>query len=148
MSIEVVVDKTGDIARWVCAGLNDEFGWYEQNLTFGFVQDGKLIGGLIFHDLRPHCDVWWTIYCNNRHWCNRKILRQMFAMVFQNMDCRRISLLVSKSNSQSLNFVQRLGFKIEGVLRKFRENGDDCYILGMLREECNWLKEKRSDINE
>jgi len=28
-----------------------------------------------------------------------------------------------------------LGFKIEGLLRRFREDGSDCYFLGLLKEE-------------
>lgn len=66
----------------------------------------------------------------------------MFGIAFKAMGCRRISLLVDKSNAASLNFVKKLGFQQEGILRSFRENGEDCYILGMLKDECKWLKLK------
>ena len=75
------------------------------------------------------------------------MLRIMFGIAFKAMGCRRISLLVDKSNAASLNFVKKLGFQQEGILRSFRENGEDCYILGMLKDECKWLREK-GDKNE
>ena len=66
----------------------------------------------------------------------------MFALAFNILKCRRVNLLVSKSNVRSLDFVRRLGFKTEGLLREYRENGEDCYFMGMLAKECPWLQKK------
>lgn len=142
MSYEIYPDINGEIAAWVCAGLNENADWLGKNLTFGFAYNNRMAGGLIFHDCNVHRDVWWTIYSCDKHWCNRTMLRQMFAIAFRILDCRRINLLVSKSNHHCLDFVERLGFKKEGLLRQYRENGEDCYILGMLREECPWFNFK------
>lgn len=142
MSCQLRPDLYGGITDWVRRGLGYDASWPGDCLTFGFYYNNKLAGALVFHDLRKHLDVWWTIYSVDKHWCTRSILKQMFAMAFQTMDCRRISILVSKSNQQSLSLVRRLGFKIEGLLRRYREDGDDCYILGMLREECPWINVK------
>lgn len=135
----ILPDISGDIARWICKGLREDVNWLHDNLTFGFALDNRMIGGLIFHDYKEHQDVWWTIYSEDKRWCNRRMLRHMFKVAFQNLDCRRINLLVSKNNRHCLKFVKKLGFKKEGLLRKFREDGEDCYILGMLREECPWF---------
>ncbi|MBP5215817.1 MAG: GNAT family N-acetyltransferase [Alphaproteobacteria bacterium] len=139
MSYEILPDISGDISRWVCRGLNENSEWLGENITFGFAYNNRMVGGLIFHDYTPHRDVWWTIYSCDKHWCNRITLRRMFAVAFEYLDCRRINLLVSESNSHCLDFVQRLGFKKEGLLRHYRENGENCHILGMLREECPWF---------
>ncbi len=142
MSYRIIQDKDGSITEWVCRGLGYNTAWLNDYLTFGFEYDNKLVGGLIFHDWRCGHDIWWTVYTVNPHWCNRNMLRQMFAVAFNTLRCRRINLLVSKHNQRSLNFVRRLGFKAEGLLREYRENGDDCYFFGMLAKECPWLNQK------
>lgn len=138
--IEINPDYYDGITDVVREGLGYDADWPGENyLTFGFFYNKKLAGGLVFHDLRRHTEVWWTIYATNRHWCTRKVLRLMFTIAFGRMDCRRISILVGKNNFQSLSLVRRLGFKEEGLLRQCRDDGEDCYIMGMLRSECPWI---------
>lgn len=139
MAYEIVRDIDGHIARWICNGLCEPANWLGDNLTYGFSDGSKMLGGLIFHNYTPHHSVWWTIYAPDKRWCQKRILKQMFQTAFTGLECQRINLLVSASNVVSLKFVQRLGFKTEGLLRKFRDNGEDCYFLGMLKEECSWL---------
>lgn len=145
MSYEILPDLSDTIAEWVCRGLGFINVWHKNNLTYGFVYNGKIVGGLIFHDLQRHKEVWWTVYSTDRHWCNRRMLRQMFEMAFVTMDCKRINILVNKSNRRSFDFVRRLGFVQEGLLRKYDDNGEDCYFLGMLREECPWLNKQKGE---
>ena len=99
-----------------------------------------MLGGLIFHSYRPNTEVWWTVYTVDKRWCNRRMLKVMFDIAFNKLKCRRISLLVSKSNVAGINFVKKLGFQQEGMFRVYRENGEDCYIFGMLKNECKWIK--------
>ena len=139
MSYQIYNDINNMIAEWVCKGLGFNIKALGENLTFGFAYDNRMVGGLIFHNLRPHGEVWWTIYTTEKYWCNRGMLKKMFAMAFIKMNCRRISILVRTDNQPALKLVQRLGFKQEGCLRKFSDTGEDCYILGMLREECPWI---------
>jgi RimJ/RimL family protein N-acetyltransferase len=136
---QICYDVDGRIAEWVCRGLNFDFRQLQTNITFGFAVDGQTVGGLIFHDLRYGQDVWWTVFSTDKRWCNRRMLKQMFGLAFSGMQCRRINILVSKDNEKSLNFVQKLGFVKEGLLRSFRENGEDCFLLGMLKSECKWI---------
>jgi len=139
MTYRIVEDNGEQITFWVCRGLDIGVSWLGKHLTFGFMLNDRLIGGLIFHDYRPEHDIWWTVYTIDKRWCNRRMLREMFSLAFCGLKCRRINLLVSKSNFSGLNFVTKLGFKKEGLLRRYRENGEDCYFLGMLRQECKWL---------
>lgn len=147
MDYQIVPDKNDVITKWICKGLGYDKSWITDHITFGFMLNDKLIGGLIFHDYRPQQEIWWTVYSIDKRWCNRRMLRIMFGMAFEVFGCKRISLLVNKSNTASLNFVKKLGFQQEGMFRAYRDNGEDCYIFGMLKNECKWLKEKEK-INE
>ena len=138
--MELVLDRQNMIAGWVCRGLGFDTSWLGPNFTVGIAEEGRMLGGVIFNDWRPGTDVWWTIYTESPRWCSRKVLRYLFFKAFEEMGCRRISLLVDVTNGRCLKLVRRLGFKCEGRLRRFREDGKDCYIFGMLKSECKWRK--------
>lgn len=132
-------DDTGAVAAWVCAGLGDKIEDYGANLTIGVYLGNILIAGIIMNDHRPNVDVWLTIYSIDKRWCTKAVIKYVFGIVFKLMNCRRCNVFISKDNHASLSLCERLGFKIEGLLRQYRENGTDCYVLGMLKEECKWL---------
>lgn len=52
----------------------------------------------------------------------------------------RVTAIIAVDNSKSLHLAQRLGFQEEGTLRKWFRGGKDAKILGLLREDCKWLR--------
>lgn len=143
-SYNIVADYNGEITQWVCQGLGEKPhpDWLGPHFTIGFVRNNRLIGGLIYHDYRPGCDVWWTLYTTDKRWCTRKALKFMFGLAFDYFRCRRVSMITDADNYPCLNLAQKLGFKAEGVLRKYREDGKDAVLMGLLKNECNFLGEK------
>lgn len=139
---KIVTDTDGSIARWVCNGLGLGSDWVGPNYTCGFVLGGKLIGGLIFNDIEADRNLWWTIYSTDKRWTNRRTLSFVFEAAFCGFNVRRISLLVDCDNTDCLNFVEKLGFKREGLLREFGDDGQNRYVLGMLKNECKFLRRK------
>jgi RimJ/RimL family protein N-acetyltransferase len=72
-------------------------------------------------------------------WLSKTFLFQGFAYPFLVLGKRRVMAVVQEDNSAALHLDKRLGFIEEGKLRKWF--GDkDAMLLGMLREECKWLK--------
>ena len=134
----IIADLDGSIAKWVCDGLEYDTDWVGANVTMGIVLDGKLIAGIIFNDVRHGRDVWLTIHSIDKRWCNRRVLRAIFDLAFNIMDCKRVSLFVSKDNEPSIKLVERLGFVREGLLRQYRDDGNDCFVYGMLKSDCIW----------
>lgn len=135
----IVADRNNVITHWVCRGLKTDSAWVKNYRTLGVMKGDRLLAGLIFHDVRYGQDVWWTIYSIDKHWCSKRIIKAFMREAFEVMKCRRINLLVNPENTACLNFVTRLGFKIEGRLRAFREDGKDCCLLGLLKSENKYL---------
>jgi RimJ/RimL family protein N-acetyltransferase len=135
----------GRWANWVGKRTKkNDYAWLQERLcSFAFVDNNKILGGLVFHNYEPEHSLWWTVYSNDKRWCNRRMLRAMFGLAFEHYKCRRINVLVDEDNEASLRFVQKLGFKIEGKLRRFRSADKDSYLLGMLKDECSWIKSAR-----
>lgn len=132
-------DTTGYVLKWVCDGLGDKTEDYGANLTIGVWFGKILIAGIILNDHRKNVDVWLTIYSIDKRWCTKAVIKYVFGIVFGLMNCRRCNVFISKDNHKSLSLCERLGFKKEGLLRQYREDGTDCYVLGMLKSECKWL---------
>lgn len=139
MEYKIIEDRNDFVTRYVCDNLNYGYEWLGKHFTFGIILNEKLVGGLIFHDIRPNVEVWWTIYTENKRWCNRRMLKFMFDMAFIALKCNRVSVEVDSRNCDCLKLVEKLGFKQEGILRAHRDNGGDSIVWGMLKKECKWL---------
>lgn len=135
-------DDTGEVIKFVAEGLKDKIEDYVPALPIGIYKGEKLIGGVLINDIRPQRDCWLTIYTTTPYWANKAVLRYVFGAVFDLIKAERCSVFVSLSNTKSFDMCQRLGFKQEGLLRQYRDNGEDCYVMGMLKSECKWRKEK------
>jgi RimJ/RimL family protein N-acetyltransferase len=132
-------DFDGSIQKWICDGLGENTDWIGDSYTFGICYGGRMVGGIIMNDYRKDLDVWLTIYSVSPRWCSKSVLKYIFKTCFEALNCKRVNVFISKDNSKSLSLCERLGFVKEGLLRQYRENGQDCYILGMLKRECWWL---------
>lgn len=134
-SCKIIADKGEIITRFVCKGLGFDTDWLGEHLTIGFMRGGRLIGGLIYHDCRPGRDVWWTLYTTDKHWCTKKALRFIFALAFDFYHCRRISMLTGVNNAKCLKLAYKLGFRAEGILREYNDDGQDAVIMALYKQQ-------------
>ena len=139
---KIVVDDDGRLSALICRKLNMRLPAERIAGSLGFLLGGKLAGGVLFSDLRPGCDVWISIYADDKRWCSRRVLQTVFGIVFDFWGCRRANALIDTDNKASLRLAEGVGFRYEGKMRQYRENGRDVYVLGMLKSECKFLKEK------
>jgi RimJ/RimL family protein N-acetyltransferase len=64
--------------------------------------------------------------------------RDLFRAIFSSMKQERVTVRVLASNVRNIRVLEKFGFRIEG--RKRLASGD-IISMGMLREECRFLKE-------
>lgn len=134
-SCKIIADQNDVITRFVCEGLGYDTDWLDEHFTIGFLCEGRLLGGLIYHNIRPGRDVWWTLYTIDKRWCSKRVLNFMFSLAFDYFGCRRVSMSADVDNAACLRLAVKLGFKAEGLLRNYRDNGKNCIIMGMLKNE-------------
>lgn len=135
-------DETNQTLLYVAEGLGDNPNDYWPCLALNISLNGKTIAGVLLNDLRPGRDVWMTIYSSDKRWATRSVIKYVFGIIFNLMNCKRASVFVTVDNFQSLKMCERLGFKKEGCLRQFRDDGKDCFVMGMLKQECKWHEQK------
>ena len=109
--------------------------------TIGIVRadTGRLVAGAVYHHYRGH-DIELSFAANNPAWCKKGILKSLFYYPFIQLNVRRMTLLIGANNERALKLNIGLGFKIEGLCRKAYDGMTDAYVLGMLREDCKWIK--------
>lgn len=139
---KIAADDDGRLSALICRKLDMRLPAERIAGSLGFLLGGRLAGGVLFSDLRPGCDVWISIYADDRRWCSRRVLQTVFGIVFDFWGCRRANALIDTDNGASLRLAEGVGFRREGKMRQYRENGRDVYVLGMLKSECKFLKEK------
>lgn len=77
----------------------------------------------------------------SRQWATRGMLYGIFAYPFEQCGLRRVTAPISSANKASLILVVKLGFQFEGRLLNACKDGDQV-IMGMLREDCSWIKKE------
>ena len=139
---ELVYDSSGSIARYVAAGLKLDPSEMLSGHCLAIVNQGRVFGGVVFSDYRENDSAWISIYTNNKRWCTRKCLKQIFGFGFEVLKCRRLNALVRESNRASVSLTERCGFVPEGKMRQYFRDGEDVLIFGMLREECQFINQQ------
>lgn len=110
------------------------------------VHQDKVIGCISFSDYSPLSSILIHATIETRHqkkWATKNILKQIFQYVFDTLELPRLSgiSIVGMSDSAG-EFLIKLGFKEEGIIRKGLRLPDGYYNLkmfGMLKEECKFI---------
>ncbi len=78
-------------------------------------------------------------------WLNKELLKVFFKYPFIQGGCRRVTVFCKDSNLVAQRFAKRLGFVEEGILRHYFEDGANCHVLGLLREDCKYLGDENGE---
>lgn len=109
--------------------------------SIGMLENGKIVGGVVY-TMYTGTGIMMNVAGGYKGWINREFLRVAFSYPFKQLGCTRVSGLVRVDNPVAQDFDERLGFKREGLIRKGDDDGTDLVLMGMLREECKWFKDK------
>lgn len=140
--LSLVFGKEQEVAEFVVSLLPqkmgvEEFGPYT---TIGIAENDRLIGGAVYHRWRKFdCEL--TFAASSPKWCRKGVLSALFHYPFVQQGLERMTLIIGANNERALKLNTGLGFKIEGCARKAYDGINDAFVLGMLRDECKWIKE-------
>jgi RimJ/RimL family protein N-acetyltransferase len=71
----------------------------------------------------------------SRNWLSRSYFNASFYLPFRVLEVPRVTGLIKAGNERSAHFVERLGFTLEGRMRKAFDDGKDLLLYGFLLEE-------------
>ncbi len=132
--IEIIYGQDESITQWVQERIphvgQEGFG---PSSAIGIKKDGYLIAGIVYHRYQKF-DIEMSMASIDPRWASKKVLRVMFQYPFQQLGCLRVTATTPKHYKHVRSFLERLNFKLEGVIRKGL-GGDDACLYGLLREE-------------
>jgi hypothetical protein len=97
--------------------------------------DGQISGAVLFNDLQE-ASVELSMVATRP--LSRALLRLASQYAFGDLRCRRVTARTRASNLPVRRFIEKAGFKQEGVLRSYYPDGDDAILYGLLKSECRW----------
>ena len=116
----------------------------QNGMRWGIVlkESGKLIGTCGFHAISDYHKRIETGYDLNRHYWGKGFMSEALSLIidhaFTVSDVNRIEAFVETPNTASRSLLEKLGFKLEGLLREHemcRGNLIDIQILSLLRKD-------------
>jgi RimJ/RimL family protein N-acetyltransferase len=137
MVAEFVMDRIPEVPR------DTGFGKF---VALGIVRDNALVGGVVFHNYRGHDIEMSAASDDPRFLMGRDTLKTLFFYPFVTAGCTRMTTITSQANKRARKIDEKLGFKLEGLIRRGWDGNKHAIVFGMLRSECRWLpKELRVD---
>jgi RimJ/RimL family protein N-acetyltransferase len=100
-------------------------------------KNGKFLGGTIYKDYTG-VSLSLHIFAVNKSWINKDLLWVSFHYPFEQLGCKKIFAPVPNDNTYCIEFCQKIGFKLDTIIRDVFPSGD-MHILSMYKEECHWL---------
>ncbi len=123
------------VSDWVCERLN--MPTPINAAALGAVRNDALIGGVVYTNYRG-CDIEMLAAAESPRWITKAHLDAFFGYPFRQLKCLRVTAVIERRNRHARDFVERLGFRLEGSHPKAMD-GRTALSYGMLREHCRWI---------
>lgn len=133
------------VADWVRQRAPHAESGFEKFVAIGVEDEGSLIAGVVYDQYYPGVSIHVSIASTTPKWCNRRILKGLFTYPFGQMKVKRLTAYTGSSMASVRGFLERLGFRQEGILRQGFAD-DDAVIYGMLKHECPWIERTRYEV--
>jgi hypothetical protein len=108
-------------------------GTFQNYSCIGVIKEEKLVAGAVYHGyLNSNVNI--SVAIDDPSCITRKLIWWFLAYPFNQLGCQRVTCIVKKKNTKARDRLLRLGFTLEGNVRKGFES-DDMLIYGMLKKE-------------
>ena len=126
-----------EVKAWAGLKLNTTF--REPATALGLLDgQGHLAGAIIFNDYDA-ANVEMTPILP-KGFVGRGMLREIFSYAFDELGVSRVSMTIAETEPEVIRQALRWGWQIEGRKRCYFGPGEHAIILGMLRDECRFLR--------
>jgi len=147
--IHLVYGQDSYVVPWVCGLLDMDIP--HPCTSIGIADGERLIGGCVYSNQyldsnRKPFSIELSFVTIDKRWSNRAIIRALLGYPFLQLKVRRIQSTVSRKNRHVRQFLERLGFKLEGVGRQAWPQGGDACVYSMLSGEffsSKWMTNHR-----
>lgn len=139
--VRLITGLDAQVADWVATLQPHPVQSWGLFTAMGVARDDKIIAGVVYNHKEGR-SIMATIAATDPNFCRKGVLRALFSYPFIQLDCSRITCLISDRNDRSIKLCKGLGFVYEGKIREHYSRRENLLVYGMLRRECRWLEAK------
>lgn len=115
-------------ARWVAG----------KGHSIGLMEGSEILAGVYYEDYNGANVICTMAAVPGKRWMTREYLWYCFHYPFNELQVKRMTLLVVETNVEARKLDEHLGFKLEAALKSAHPDGD-LLVYAMFREDCRWL---------
>ena len=136
--MQLVYGRDDIVVPWLCGLLDMDIP--HPCVSIGIAKDDHLIGAALYsnqmldHKKKPYM-IEISFGTIDKKWGSRAIIYALLGYPFLQLKVKRIQSTVSRKNRHVRQFLERLGFKLEGVGRQAWPKGGDACVYSMLSGE-------------
>ncbi|WDR03622.1 GNAT family protein [Devosia algicola] len=109
--VDLLYGHNETVARWVAAHIPGCEAGFNNPTAIGVLDNGKLIGGTVFHNWHEPCGVIeMSSAGTSPRWLAPKMIRAIFGYVFDQLNCQIVVMRVSERNRRMVRIAERFGF--------------------------------------
>lgn len=130
------------VTAWVARQIDVEPEEFGPCSACGVVLGGGLVAGVVYNEyrvLKAGSSMQASIASTTPRWATRAVLRDLFSYPFVQMKVTRLWASTSRKNKRARSFLERTGFKFEGIARRAYNGAVDAAVYSMLPHECRWI---------
>lgn len=132
-------DKIAEFVRTMCPHLINTT--WDKFRALGVVRRAAIVGGVVFHNYRERAhDIEISAAFSTSAWCLPQTAKQICDYPINQLGCKRITARTARKNRKARGFLERLGFKVEGVARRALDGRQDMILYGLLIEDMTWKR--------
>ena len=126
------------VVEWIAQRTN-EFGRFGTDIGIGWARGGALVAGVAYADWNGPNVVCHIASDGSKRWATRQYLWTIFDYPFNQLQVKRITVIVGDGNADSRNLAEHFGFTLEAELAGAHPTGD-LRIYRLWRDDCRYLK--------
>lgn len=141
--MRLVLDQGAEVSAWVAGQIPHMFGdgFGPAAVAIGVVdRNGQGVGGVVFTDYLPKVgNIQLSFAATRANWLTKRLITAILRYPFRQLGVQRLTAVVPPSATNATQFLTRMGWKREGVIRLGYGN-EDAVIWGLLASEWKWSR--------
>jgi RimJ/RimL family protein N-acetyltransferase len=141
--MKIITEPKELIGRYVAQKQGQTEEWQNYSAIGLLNSNDELIAGVVF-DGYQHPNILMHIAAER---LSKNFMDAIVRYPFEQLQCKRITGTILKSNKKSRRFANHMGFKLEGILRDAHKNGDVC-IYGLMKKDAKkWMRQELEKVH-
>lgn len=111
------------------------------NTSIGVAHRGQIVAAAVFNNFRPP-NIEVTFVTTSPRWASKGAISAILRYPFVELACKRVTAVIEAENQPARAFLQRLGFKLEGIHPDvFQSGAAETYGL-LYQDALRWIMQE------